>query len=165
MPRLNPMPKDSTFDRWTVIEAGTSGVRTVLCRCECGTEKRVGVDNLRKGRSRSCGCIRREQVIERNTSHGQSQTSEYWIWKAMIQRCTNPRDQRWNDYGGRGITVCKRWRDSFEAFYADMGPRPAGLTLERVNNDEGYSPENCKWATYEEQSRNQRPRRQKQEAA
>lgn len=79
-----------------------------------------------------------------------------WIWKAMIQRCTNPNDRRWKDYGGRGITVCQRWRESFEAFYADMGPRPDGLSIDRVNNDRGYSPQNCQWATREQQARNKR---------
>lgn len=159
MPRPNPVSAGTRFGRWTVTENSGPGERTVPCRCDCGTRKRATITNLRSGKSQSCGCIRREMVTEHNTSHGQSGTSEYWIWKAMIQRCTNPNDQRWADYGGRGITICQRWRESFEAFYADMGPRPVGLTLERVDNDAGYSPGNCKWATRAEQARNKRPSR------
>ncbi len=88
--------------------------------------------------------------------HGMVETPEYNIWTHMKGRCNNPKDARYADYGGRGIKVCRRWANSFAAFYNDMGKRPEGLTLERINNDKGYSPKNCKWATYQEQNENKR---------
>ncbi len=97
----------------------------------------------------------------RATTHGQTaggQTSrEYRSWRDMIQRCTNPKNKRWQSYGGRGISVCSRWLESFEAFYADMGPRPEGKTLDRRNVNGNYEPDNCRWATDAEQAQNKRP--------
>jgi hypothetical protein len=108
----------------------------------------------------------RERMAVERTTHGHARsrttgragTSTYYIWAAMIQRCTNPRCAAWKDYGGRGISVCARWRESFENFLADMGEKPEGLSIDRTNNDGNYEPGNCRWATASEQARNKRPR-------
>ena len=131
-----------------------------LCRCDCGIEKIVTGQALNHGKTRSCGCFGLERFTQRVTTHGRSKEklSEHGIWALMRRRCNNPKDKRYADYGGRGITVCARW-DSFENFLADMGPMPDGTSLERRNNDLGYSPDNCKWATRKEQQRNRRTNR------
>lgn len=106
----------------------------------------------------SCGCYRREFSKAKATTHAATDTAEYRIWAAMKRRCTNPNVKAWKDYGGRGIKVCERWR-RFENFLSDMGPRPAGLTLDRINHDGHYEPWNCRWATYKEQANNTRGNR------
>lgn len=137
-----------------------------LCRCDCGTEITVRGNNLGRA-TRSCGCLRREAVTlknittPRNVRHGHSRvgrrSSIYQRWLAMIARCRNPRDKGFKNYGGRGITVCDRWL-IFENFLTDMGDPPPGRSIDRQNNDRGYEPSNCRWATRAEQNNNQRPR-------
>jgi hypothetical protein len=106
------------------------------CLCQCGTLKVIQGESLRKGATRSCGCLWRETVWKvRRTTHAMSHTNLYRRWQGMIQRCTNPHTLGFHRYGARGITVCDRWLQSFEAFYADMGDPPPGAMLERVDND------------------------------
>lgn len=123
--------------------------------CDCGNEKMLCGAEVRRGKSRSCGCYRSEQ----RTSHGLSGSPEYAVWNAMIQRCEKKNYSAYENYGGRGITVCSRWH-RFENFINDMGMRPSkSHTIERVDNDKGYSPENCIWADRVAQCINQRIRK------
>ncbi|MFD1274885.1 hypothetical protein [Streptomyces kaempferi] len=150
------------FDRLTVTGepvsvAGKNGKCYVAVRCDCATEKTVRISTLGTS-ARSCGCLRNETASARARTHGMRKTSEYAIWTSMKQRCHNPAHQHYEDYGGRGITVCQRWQDSFEAFFGDIGPRPsADHTLDRVDNDRGYEPGNVQWRTRREQAQNRRP--------
>lgn len=150
--------KDETGNRyheWLVLKyAGrvTRYQHRWLCKCSCGTQRFVLASILRNGTSKSCGCLQRKGIGTRK-SHGDSigrkKTAEYRAWRGMKDRCLNKNSAAWNDYGGRGITVCDRWKKSFEDFLSDMGRKPAGsrISLHRINNDEGYSPKNCIWAT------------------
>jgi|SRR3954463_6532156 len=143
------------FGRWVVVgqsHKNASGEVFWLCRCECGKERPVKAGSLRCGRSTSCGCAHRDAV----TQHGMTGTPTFRSWDGMLQRCTNPKAPDYDRYGGRGITVCEAWRDSFNQFLIDMGTRPEGMTLDRIDTDKGYEPRNCRWATGKTQQRNRR---------
>lgn len=142
-----------------VVAAGPRALR-LRCVCMCGTEVLARPFELRRREKTSCGCWKREVLAESTRTHGRANSRvagykdrTYGIWQAMRDRCTNPNRADYHRYGGRGISVCRRWA-KFENFLADMGSAPPALTLDRINNDKGYSPDNCRWATRNQQSYN-----------
>jgi len=165
------------FGNWTVLK--DSGARVTgryfdkncnrihphydhyyFVRCKCGTEKEIRAGDLKSGKSTQCQNCKCKQISRK---HGMSSTPEYKTWAGMIARCTNPKETGYKNYGGRGIKVCKRWRNSFENFFADMGKRPvaiknkrAAYSIDRINNDGNYEPGNCRWATDKQQRDNRR---------
>ena len=163
------MRKDLTglrFNRWLVVKGGkkvqrqdrNSYIEYWVCVCDCGTTREVRTEHLKSGASKSCGCWRKEMPRIFKATHGKSRASICNVWCCMKARCENPNNNEYKNYGGRGIMVCEHW-NKFENFYADMGDKPKGMTIERINNNKGYFSGNCKWATQKEQNRNTRVNR------
>lgn len=127
-----------------------------MCKCECGNVKLVAGDALKRGLTKSCGCLQREigaQNAQANKTHGMEGTRTYRCWANMIQRCTNPKNSKWARYGARGISVCDKWK-TFAGFFEDMGECPLTFTIERKQNDANYTKENCCWLPHAKQARN-----------
>lgn len=143
------------FGAWEIIEKGTKPAYWV-CRCECGTVREVSSSGFASGKSVSCGCGLNPVNIRPREHHGMSQTRTYKIWKGMRGRCFNNHNPKYKDYGGRGITVCDRWK-SFQKFIEDMGEAPDECSIDRYPDVNGnYDPDNCRWATYKEQGETKR---------
>lgn len=136
-----------------------TGNKAWMCRCDCGTELMVRLYSLTNGNTISCGCAKRERAASGSMTrtHGMTHSRTFVTWRSMIARCYNPKQNRYQYYGGRGISVCDRWKNSFEAFLADLGPRPQGMTIDRKNSSNNYALGNCRWATAKEQANNRRP--------
>ena len=131
--------------------------RTALCRCDCGVVRNVSIQTLKKGASHHCGCRNGEKNADLHGTHLMSKTSEYRAWAKMKERCRNPNNKDWHNYGGRGIRVCDSWVDDFEVFYADMGPKPSrSHSIDRIDVNGNYEPGNVRWATKSEQMQNVR---------
>lgn len=128
----------------------------VKCRCDCGATKDIMCKNIVNKHTVSCGCYNRSMPRKGRVTHGKSKTPVWRAYYSMINRCTNPKNSRYESYGGRGICVCEDWLRGFEFFYADMGDRTEGTSLDRIDVNAGYSPANCRWATDEQQSNNKR---------
>ena len=160
MARPLPQLTGKKFNRWTVLGIGkfTNRASFWICRCSCGVVKSVRHAGLTRGTSGSCGCLQKELIQERSVKHGMYRTPTYFSWVSMKSRCLYKSHVQYKNYGGRGISVCASWM-KFENFFEDMGDRPIGGTLYRIDNKMGYEPGNCRWATKKEQNNNVRRKR------
>lgn len=155
-PKLSIRPGE-VFGAWTVLASEGDG--KFSCLCECGTVGVVRTGRLKQGRSRSCGCRKGENISLARTTHGLTGHPLFHVWSAMHQRCENPNHKSYDGYGGRGIVVCSRWSgpSGFPHFLEDMGEKPSpDHSIDRIDNEAGYSPDNCRWATRSQQQRNKR---------
>lgn len=147
------------FNRLTVVcevERKHPKIPLFLCRCDCGNETKVNKYHLISWHTSSCGCRQKQYAAKRLNSHGKLETPTYRSWYAMLTRCTNKNTKSYHHYGGRGITICDKWMSSFENFLHDMGERPLKKSLDRIDVNGNYEPDNCRWATALEQARNTR---------
>ena len=144
------------------ISQGRRKVRHAVFQCECGQRLVMKIGNVKSNGSQSCGCLHREisrQLLTGNTNtrtHNLKKTGTYNSWQSMKSRCSNEKQASFPQYGGRGLVVCDRWRNSFENFLEDMGVRPEGCSIDRIDNEKGYSPDNCRWSSSKQQNRNRR---------
>lgn len=139
---------------WTVISY-TGSKSKWLCECSCGGQRAVYSGHLKDGSSKSCGCLMPRGQNHKSFKHGMSETPEFKTWLQMLTRCHNPNSKSWKHYGARGIAMCDRWKTDFLSFYNDMGPKPSpSHSIDRIDVDRGYEPNNCRWATAKEQARN-----------
>lgn len=162
--RINKSLAGEKFGRWTLVEFHSATGRygrdkKWLAKCDCGVVKSVYIENILRGKSTSCGCLRAEELSKRSSTHRHTAgvvTSTYRSWYHMKGRCLNKSDAAYGDYGGRGITVCKDWAESFEKFLFDMGECPKRHSIERIDVNGNYEPGNCKWIDVRLQARNMR---------
>jgi hypothetical protein len=149
-----------TFGLWTVLHRDSTNTRNEhpkwICACQCGTWRSISGSDLRSGKSTNCGCKKATNLGDRSRTHGKSRTKIYIAWCGIINRCYDPKSDFFYRYGGRGIKMCDRWRNSFEAFLADMGEPPtAKHSIDRIDNDGNYEPSNCRWQAPQKQMSNQ----------
>lgn len=152
------------FGRLVVVAVApsTPNGRYVECECDCGSRKPARCSDLKRGKITSCGCYQRQCAAALKASHGHAAggpTPTYVTWKAIVARCSNENNPNWSKYGGRGIGVCERWRQSFQSFLEDMGERPESTSIDRIDVNGAYEPTNCRWATIEAQNQNRRSTR------
>lgn len=157
MPGLKDLTGEK-FNHLTVVERATNDGKRVMwkCKCDCGGEIITRGHSLQTGHTVSCGCVSSQRLAEHRNKHGKVGSRVYGIWQGMKDRCYNPGSTKYYLYGGRGIAVCEEWKESFEAFYRDMGDPPTGYSIDRKDPNKGYCKDNCRWASSFEQARTKR---------